>query len=190
VAGNEKKNLQVKTYTFGSFEAHRLQRGRKGFMSASGHSEMRHRGWRWCACLLLLAGDVRAAPPPTAFSRALPSSSLRGCVRSPRNALLGPMSRRAGRHVAVVAPQMLSGGADEAEMSEVGLGDLSVLGAFGKLRAGVPTKTRELPKPSRINESFEIQCEKASYLLKINRHCSAAQMFEGEAASQQVRPCR
>jgi len=159
-------------------------------MSASGHSEMRHRGWRWCACLLLLAGDVRAAPPPTAFSRALPSSSLRGCVRSPRNALLGPMSRRAGRHVAVVAPQMLSGGADEAEMSEVGLGDLSVLGAFGKLRAGVPTKTRELPKPSRINESFEIQCEKASYLLKINRHCSAAQMFEGEAASQQVRPCR
>lgn len=106
-------------------------------------------------------------------------------------------------------------GDNEDEMSEsemTGLSDLSLLGAFGKLRAGLPTKTRELPKPSRINESFHIQvrhaafildntciipffadddtcawqCEKASYLLKINRRLTASQMFEGEAASQQV----
>ena len=31
-----------------------------------------------------------------------------------------------------------------------------------------------------------LECEKASYLLKINRQCSAVQMFEGEAASQQA----
>lgn len=152
----------------------------------SAHPATMYRGWRFCACLLVLVGDVRAAHPPTAFTRALPPSRLHGCGRS-GNALLGTMPHhRVGRSL-LVAPQMLSGGADEVEMSETGLSDLSLLGAFGKLRAGVPTKSRELPKPSRINESFEIQCEKASYLLKINRHFSAAQMFEGEAASQQVR---
>ena len=74
---------------------------------------------------------------------------------------------------------------DDGEITErevSGLGDLSILGAIGKLRAGVPSKTRELAKTNRINESYEIQCEKASYLLKINRRLAAHELFEGSIA--------
>ena len=85
---------------------------------------------------------------------------------------------------------MQYGDANDGEVGEdtgaSGLSDLSLLGAFGKLRAGAPTRTRELPKPNRINETFEIQCENDSFLLKINRQLSASQMFEGEAASLQA----
>jgi hypothetical protein len=155
---------------------------------------LRFRTMRWWpVCMLALVG-ARAAPAVRAPAFALQAPSAGSLATGDRAPLWstargrsGPVcGRKARSRTAGGAPQMLFGGADEAEMSLTGLGDLSVLGAFGKLRAGVPTKTRELPKPSRINESFEIQCEKASYLLKINRFCSAAQMFEGEAASQQV----
>ncbi|MGB1606248.1 MAG: fructosamine kinase family protein, partial [Promethearchaeia archaeon] len=91
-----------------------------------------------------------------------------------------------------LAPRMQYGGSDDERAGEDegmlrgGLSDLSLLGAVGKLRAGALTQTRELPKLNRINECFEIQCEKASYLLKINRHLAASQMFQGEEASLQA----
>ena len=72
---------------------------------------------------------------------------------------VGAGRERAARRA---SPSMQHGGGESSEegigeREAKGLSDLSLLGAFGKLRAGMPTSTRELPKPSRINESFEIQ---------------------------------
>lgn len=108
-----------------------------------------------------------------------------GLARARNAKALSPTRRFSPTRAAHARTHMQHDG-EISERDTDGLSDLSLLGAFGKLRAGVPTKTRELAKTSRINESFEIQCEKASYLLKINRQCSASQMFEGEAASQQA----
>jgi hypothetical protein len=71
-------------------------------------------------------------------------------------------SRGVKRAARRASPSMQHGGGESSEegigeRESKGLSDLSLLGAFGKLRAGMPTSTRELPKPSRINESFEIQ---------------------------------
>ena len=107
---------------------------------------------------IVLGVVARCAPGTAAFSVPMP---LAGCARGhPRECQLAARprssscSRRRGRFVA----RMQEGDGDEINEREMtGLSDLSLLGAFGKLRAGLPTKTRELPKPSRINESFEIQ---------------------------------
>ena len=107
---------------------------------------------------IVLGVVARCAPGTAAFSVPMP---LAGCARGhPRECQLAARprssscSRRRGRFVA----RMQEGDGEEINEREMtGLSDLSLLGAFGKLRAGLPTKTRELPKPSRINESFEIQ---------------------------------
>ena len=122
------------------------------------------------ACLLLLvdAAGAESGPHRPAFCdissgigvaccRARALTARRPC--SPKVPGVGAGRARAARRA---SPSMQHG---EGESSEEGIGeretkglsDLSLLGAFGKLRAGMPTSTRELPKPSRINESFEIQ---------------------------------
>eukprot|EP00281_Chroomonas_sp_CCMP1168_P006882 CAMPEP_0206266122 /NCGR_PEP_ID=MMETSP0047_2-20121206/30393_1 /ASSEMBLY_ACC=CAM_ASM_000192 /TAXON_ID=195065 /ORGANISM="Chroomonas mesostigmatica_cf, Strain CCMP1168" /LENGTH=359 /DNA_ID=CAMNT_0053694129 /DNA_START=183 /DNA_END=1262 /DNA_ORIENTATION=- len=66
------------------------------------------------------------------------------------------------------------------------LGDLSILGAVKKLRAGDLTKTRSIHFPGCINESYKFECEKANFFVKINRKFSCSEMFEGESAALQA----
>eukprot|EP00286_Rhodomonas_abbreviata_P008211 CAMPEP_0181316804 /NCGR_PEP_ID=MMETSP1101-20121128/16091_1 /TAXON_ID=46948 /ORGANISM="Rhodomonas abbreviata, Strain Caron Lab Isolate" /LENGTH=398 /DNA_ID=CAMNT_0023424077 /DNA_START=255 /DNA_END=1451 /DNA_ORIENTATION=- len=62
-------------------------------------------------------------------------------------------------------------------------GDLAILGALRSLRSGDLQQTREVWFPGTTNEAFKFQCQKADFFVKINRHFSAKEMFEGEAAS-------
>jgi len=108
--------------------------------------------------LWLLA--LSTALPAAAFSATNVGSTLTRSCRGGSPVVWRPRKIAARQSLARVFMQQ--GGAEGeqealSERSAMGLSDLSLLGAFGKLRAGLPTKTRELPKPSRINECFEIQ---------------------------------
>ena len=117
-----------------------------------------------CVCLLLLVDAAAGAEVYRRRPAFCDASVGVGAVSCRARALA---TRRQGAGPRVMVPRVVgpfmqlegAGGSEDGigEREAKGLSDLSLLGAFGKLRAGLPTRTRELPKPSRINESFEIQ---------------------------------
>lgn len=116
-------------------------------------------------------------------------------TRSPRSLTRSLTHRESVRGAHLAGAHMHDGGGGiggaggyEDELSEresKGLSDLSLLGAFGKLRTGLPTKTRELAKPSRINECFEIQVAMLQHLCQCPP-CFGARGFPDRRSSP---PC-